>query len=127
MRNAAANAGMSSCQLKCDLLWALCREHAWGRTLSTQRLLRYGLPPGQRERGRNLLDELLRESYIEYYPNKGYRLKNDPDSQALLASRLTETCGLPAMSVEATLSRFQQAGGFDAYDRQELVAELEAW
>lgn len=118
---------MSSCQLKCDLLWALCREHAWGRAVSTQRLLRYGLPPGQRGRGRTLLDELLGESYLEYYPDSGYRLKNDPDSQALIASRLTETCEVPTMSVEATLSRFQQAGGFDTYDRQELAAQLEDW
>lgn len=118
---------MSSCRLKCDLLWALCREHAWGRAVSTQRLLRYGLPPGQRGRGRNLLDELLRELYLEYYPDSGYRLKNDPNSQALLASRLTETCGLPIISVEATLSRFEQAGGFDAYERQRLAARLEDW
>lgn len=118
---------MSSCHLKCDLLWALCREHAWGRAVSTERLLRCGLAPGQRGWGRDLLDELLRDPYVEYYPNSGYRLKNDPDSQALLASRLTLTCKIPAISVEATLSRFKQAGGFDTYDIQELHGTLEDW
>lgn len=118
---------MSPCQLKCNLLWALCRQHGWGQSVSTERLLRYGLDSSQRGRGRILLHELVRESYIEYYPDSGYRIKNDPDSQALLASRLTVTCGVPGISVEATLSRFEQAGGFDAYDIETLYERLEDW
>lgn len=115
---------MSACRLKCDLLWTLCRHHGWGHPVSAERVVRDGLESGSRGRGRRLLDELRREPYVEYYPARGYRIKNDPDSQALLASRLTATCGVPTISVEATLSRFEQAGGFDAYDVDALLGRL---
>jgi len=118
---------MSACRLKCNLLWAICRQHGWGDPVPTERVLRYGLDSSKRGRGRRLLHKLVRESYVEYYPRRGYRIKNDPDSQALLASRLMVTCGVPAISVEATLSRFEQAGGFDAYDVQELASRLDDW
>lgn len=118
---------MSACRLKCNLLWALCRTHGWGQFVSSDRLVRDALEPSQRGRGRRILDELLREPYVEYYPGRGFRLKNDPDSQALAAVRLVETCGTGALRVEATLSRFDQAGGFDAYDTDRLAADLLPW
>lgn len=73
------------------------------------------------------MDELLWEPYVEYYPDREFRIKNDPDSQALAAIRLVETCGVEALRAEATLSRFEQAGGFDAYDVEALDAELNPW
>lgn len=118
---------MSNCRLKCELLWTLCRAHGWGQFVSSSRLVRDALERSQRGRGRRLLEELLREPYVEYYPDCGFRIKNDPDSQALAAVRLLETCGTGALRVEATLSRFDQTGGFDAYDTDSLAADLVPW
>lgn len=118
---------MSPCQLKCDLLWALCRKHGWGQFVSSERLLRDGLPSSQRGHGRAVLDELVWEPYVEFYPGRGSRIGNDPDSQALATVRLEQTCGLPRLTVEATLSRFEQAGGFEAYDIDALSVSLGAW
>ena len=57
----------------------------------------------------------------------GFVLANDPDSRALAAARLRETCGYSTLQIEATLSRFEQAGGFDAYDVTVLANELPPW
>lgn len=111
----------------CQLLWKLSRKHTWVRPIQKDSLVRLALSRPDWPRGRELLDELVVEPYMEFDPARGYRVKNDPDSQALVAVRLTRTCAYPELTVEATLSRFVQAGGFDAYDVEKLQAELDAW
>jgi len=78
-------------------------------------------------RGKELVEELIREPYITRTRNDGYRVKNDPDSQAQAAYRLTTTCGYDEFRVEATLSRFDQAGGFSTYDEDEVLSDLADW
>lgn len=79
-------------------------------------------------RGKRLVDELLAEPYIGHDPRSGYSVVNDPDGQALAAYRLLDTCEYgPSFRIEATLSRFEQAGGLDAYPRPETLEELEPW
>lgn len=111
----------------CELLWKLSRKHTWANPIKTDTLVRLALSRPDWTRGRELLDELVDEPYLEFDPARGYRVKNDPDSQALVAARLTRTCSYPELTVEATLSRFEQAGGFEAYDVEKLLAELGEW
>lgn len=111
----------------CELLWKLSRKHTWANPIPKDHLVRLALSRPDWPRGRELVDELLLEPYVGYDPARGYLVKNDPESQALVAVRLTRTCSYPALTVEATLSRFEQAGGFDAYDVEELASRLDDW
>lgn len=114
-------------RILCELLWKLSRKHTWANPIQKDDLVRLALSRSDWPRGRKLLDELLGEPYMEFAPSRGYRVKNDPDSQALVAARLSRTCWYPELTVEATLSRFEQAGGFDAYDMENLLAGLGKW
>lgn len=114
-------------RILCQLLWKLSRKHTWANPIQEDDLVRLALSRPDWLRGRELLDELVFEPYLEFDPTRGYRVKNDPDSQALVAARLTRTCTYPQLTVEATLSRFKQAGGFDAYDVEKLLAKLGGW
>ena len=118
---------LSDAQIKCRLLFSLCRRHGWAGAIPAVDLVRTGLQDSDHGRGRVLVEELRREPYIEFRPGTGYRVKNDPDSQAIAAARLITTCGYTALQVEATLSRFEQAGGLEAYDVEELISILDTW
>ncbi len=73
-----------------------------------------------------MVEELLSEPYITFQRGKGYGLKNDPDSQAQVAFRLTRSCSYDEFRVEETLSRFGDAGGFDTYD-ESVLDGLDDW
>lgn len=118
---------MSDSEMKCSLLWKLCRKHRWGGPITKEGLVDLALKSSDQGRGKELVEELIREPHITRTRNDGYRVKNDPDSQAQAAYRLTTTCGYTEFQVESTLSRFEQAGGFSAYDREEVLSELGEW
>jgi hypothetical protein len=77
-------------------------------------------------RGKTLVEELIEEPYIGYREGKGYAVGNDRDTQAIAAFRLRDTCTYSELRIEATLSRFKQAGGFDEYD-QSVTVGLDRW
>lgn len=58
---------------------------------------------------------------------QGYSVKNNPDDQAKAAFRLRDTCEYTELQIETTLSRFEQAGGFDAYSPEDLLIEPKEW
>lgn len=113
-------------RLKCRLLWKLARRHGWGSPIEEETLVVSALAPTEQGRGRDLLADLRSEPYVGRISD-GFVLKNDPDSQALAAARLHDSCGYSTLQIEATLSRFEQAGGFEAYDSIELARSLPAW
>lgn len=113
-------------RLKCRLLWKLARRHGWGSPVDQETLVVAALASSEQGRGRDLVTDLRSEPYV-VRGSGGLALKNDPDSQALAAVRLRDACGYSTLQVEATLSRFEQAGGFDRYDPSELAGSLPAW
>lgn len=118
---------MSDVVLRCSLLWTLCRKHRWGGPITKEGLVDLALESSDQGRGKEVVEDLVEEPYITLTRNNGYRVKNDPDSQAQAAYRLTTTCGYDEFRVEATLSRFDDAGGFSAYDREEVLSGLADW
>jgi len=118
---------MNDLEMKCSLLWKLCRKHTWGGPITKEGLVDLALKSSDEGRGKRLVEELIGEPYITRTRNGGYRVKNNPDSQAQAAFRLTTTCGYDELRVEATLSRFKDAGGFSAYDKEEVLSELGEW
>lgn len=110
----------SESEIKCYLQWKLCRTHGWGSPVPKEALVDLALDSVEQGRGKELIEDLIQEPYIEYQEGKGYQIKNSPDAQAKLAFHLEETCGYDRIQIEATLSRFKQAGGFDEYDRDEV-------
>lgn len=114
-------------RVKCRLLWKLARRHGWGSPVAETTLVTDALEPSAQGRGRELLADLRREPFVGVRRGDEFVLSNDPDSQALAAVRLRETCGYSRLQVEATLSRFEQAGGFEAYDADALRDELDSW
>lgn len=118
---------MSRSQLKCELLWKLCRKHGWASPLSEDALIGLALESADQGDGREVVGELVEEPYITYRRGEGYSVKNDPDVQAQAAYRLISVCGYLEIQVEPTLSRFEQAGGFDEYDKDEVLADLDDW
>lgn len=114
-------------EVKCALLWKLCRKHGWGAPIPERDLVDLALRDSDQGIGKRVVEELVREPYVEYTRGRGYRLKNDPDAQAQAAVRLRTSCGYLALQIEATLSRFQQAGGFEAYDEETVRGTLDDW
>lgn len=119
--------GSRTAELKCELLWKLCRKHGWGAPIPERDLVDLALCSSDQGIGKRIVDELVREPYVEYRSGRGYSLKNDPDAQAQAAARLRSSCGYLDLQIEATLSRFRQAGGFDAYDGEKVRSKLEDW
>lgn len=117
----------SPSRLKCRLLWKLCRKHGWATPISKEALVDMALRNSDQGRGHRLVNDLLDEPYIGFQRGRGYRLKNNPDAQAQAAYRLKSVCDYTEIQIEATLSRFQQAGGFDAYDEEDGLATLDDW
>jgi hypothetical protein len=95
--------------------------------MSEDALIDLALESAEQGQGRDVVEELTDEPYIGYRKAKGYSVKNDPDSQAQAAYRLKNTCSYTKLQIETTLSRFEQKGGFSAYDENEVMATLEDW
>lgn len=113
--------------LLCQLLWKMGRRHGWSGYVSEDGLIDLALESSDQGAGREIVEELTNEPYIEFQRGRGYRVKNNPDSQAQAAYRLKRTCGYTELQIEATLSRFEQAGGFDAYDEDDVMNDLDDW
>ncbi len=113
--------------VKCDLLWKLCRRHGWSTPVPRDVLVNDALESTEQGRGKQLVAELLEEPYIAYQRGKGYSVENSPDAQAKAAFRLRETCGYSGIQIESTLSRFDQAGGFEAYDGDDVFDTGDGW
>lgn len=117
----------SASELKCKLLWKLCRKHGWGSPVPRSRLVDLALQTSEQGRGKELVGELIEEPYIGYQDGRGYSVLNSPAAQAQAAYRLKSSCGYLEIQIEPTLSRFEQAGGFDAYDEAGVLATLNDW
>lgn len=111
----------------CALLWKVSRKHGWSSPISEDGLTDLALEDADQGKGREVVQRLTSEPYITYQRGQGYGMKNDPDSQAQAAYRLKNVCGYTELQIEATLSRFQEAGGFDAYEKQEVMKTLDDW
>jgi hypothetical protein len=116
----------SDSEVLCKLSWKLARRHGWGNPISKQGLADLALKSSNEGRGRELIDSLVSESFVGK-SQKGYYIPNDPDSQAVLAFRLRDTCGYTEVQIEATLSRFNESGGFDEYEGQDMIESDEGW
>lgn len=117
----------SAAEIKCSLLWTLCRRHGWSTPIPESDLVDFALQTTDQGRGKRLVAELLDEPYVGYQRGSGYSVKNSPDAQAKAAFRLRDTCHYTELQIEATLSRFQQAGGFDGYDRSDCFDDADSW
>lgn len=111
---------------ECNLLFKFARRHGWGNPISKDGLVDLALESSEQGEGREVVDKLAEEPYVINQPGKGYKLKNDPDSQAQAAFRLKQNCGYSELRIEATFSRFEQAGGFDEYD-DSVLDDLDDW
>lgn len=117
----------SASDIKCALLWKICRRHGWSTPVSKDDLVTQALRRSEQGRGKRLVDHLLDEPYIGYQRGRGYSVRNNPDDQATAAFRLRDTCQYTEVQIEASLSRFEQAGGFDAYDRSDVFDDGHGW
>ena len=79
-------------------------------------LLTAALDTEGHDEGRYAIEDLTGESFTVFNRGEGIRLKNDPDSHAIVAFELRGICNYTEIQIEATLSRFSQQGGFEAYD-----------
>jgi hypothetical protein len=84
--------------------------------MSQKGLLDKALDDDEVPKGREVCDDLKNEPYITFHRGRGYTIKNNPDDQARIAFFLRDTCRYTEVQIEATLSRFDQKGGFDFYD-----------
>lgn len=117
-------------EIKCSLLWKMTRRHDWSGPVERDDLVREALRSTERGRGKEIVEELLDEPYITYRRHgkkEGYGLKNNPDAQAQAAYRLLTTCDFSELQIEASLSRFKDAGGFGAYDRDDMLNDHDEW
>ena len=112
--------------IKCRLLFTVARKHGWSREIPGDALVRMALRDSEQGDGHDIVMELADEQGV-IRTATGLSIRNDPDSQALLAVRLVKTCGYSPLQVEATLSRFAAGGGFDTYDRVMLAESLDSW
>lgn len=99
----------------CDLKWVVAR-HTWSTPIPKADLVRLALDAADQGRGKELCDDLKKKSYITWQRGRGFEVKNSPDEQAKLAVELRDTCNYDEIQIEPRLSRFEQAGGFDAYE-----------
>lgn len=109
--------GLDYAAIRCRILWKLSRNHTWSRYIPVSDLLGIALATEGHDLGRSVIEELKNEPYTAFQQGRGLGLKNDPDSQALVAFELRDIRNYTELQVEATLSRFYQAGGFDEYDQ----------
>ncbi|SFQ13500.1 hypothetical protein SAMN05216277_12219 [Halolamina pelagica] len=104
----------------------MARRHGWGNPISADGILDLALEDSEQADGEEFVEQLASEPYITYQRGQGYWIKNDPDSQAQVAFLLTRNCSYTELQIEATLSRFKAAGGFDAYD-ESVLEEVDDW
>ncbi len=104
----------------------MARRHGWGNPITKDGILDLALEDSEQGAGAEVVDELASEPYITHQRDRGYWIKNDPDSQAQVAFLLRQNCSYTELQIETTLSRFEAAGGFDAYDAG-VLDELESW
>lgn len=102
--------------IRCKILWKLSRMHTWSGYIHEGDLLDAALDTEGHDLGREAIDQLKNEPFTVFQQGRGIHLKNDPDSQALVAFELRDVCDYTELQIEATLSRFSQAGGFERYD-----------
>ena len=102
--------------IRCKILWKLARFHTWSGYVREDDLLDASLDTEGHDLGREVINELKNEPYTIFQHGRGLQLKNDPDSQAMVAFELRDGCDYTELQIEATLSRFYQAGGFGEYD-----------
>lgn len=108
--------GTDTSPIRCKLLWKLSRMHTWSGFIQERDLLAAALDTEGHDEGRDVIEDLKKEPFTVFQRGEGIRLKNDPDSQAIVAFELRDVCNYTEIQIEATLSRFAQRGGFDAYD-----------
>lgn len=108
----------------CDLLFKMSRRHGWGNPITIKGLTDLALEDSQQGVGQQLAEDLVEKPYIKEVQPGQYAVPNDPDSQAQIAFVLQEKCGYTELQLEATLSRFEQAGGFDAYEQDKVLDGL---
>jgi hypothetical protein len=110
--------------ISCDLLFKFIRRHGWGNPITIKGLTDLALEDSQQGTGQQIAENLVEKPYIHEVQRGKYAVPNDPDSQAQIAFILRENCDYSELRLEATLSRFKQAGGFDAYERDEVLDGL---
>lgn len=103
-------------RIRCRLLWKLSRGHRWGNPVPQTELVENALAAEDVQRGDEICDDLTDEPYIQSGRDGQLGIQNDPDSQAKLTFVLRDQCGFSELRIEATLSRFEQKGGFDYYE-----------
>lgn len=115
--NSSTNSGSDRSSIRCKILWKLARMHTWSGYIDERDLLNAALDTEGHDAGRDVIKELRGEPFTVYQRGQGIQLKNDPDSQALVAFELRDDCNYTELQIEATLSRFFQAGGFAENDK----------
>lgn len=111
----ATKAPSSDDTILCRLKWELASSHTWAGPIPKDEFVNV-LDAADQGRGRELAEKLKQKSYVTWQRGRGFGVKNSPDEQAKLAVELRDDCGYLEIQVEAKLSRFEQAGGFDGYE-----------
>lgn len=62
---------LSESEIKCHLLWTVCRRHGWSTPVKKEDLVTNALQTTEQGRGKQLVEELLDEPYIEYQRGRG--------------------------------------------------------
>ena len=99
-------------EIECALLWKLARTHGWSGSIPADDLVRDALPGHEDPRGHEICEELKRMAYVTYQRGQGFSLEGMPEQEEL-AYELRDRCGYTELQIEATLSPFGRAGGFD--------------
>ena len=99
-------------EIECALKWKLVRKHGWSGPIPEEKLVRDALPASEVARGREICETLKQKTYVVYQRGRGFSLKGMPE-QAVLARELRDQCGYTELQIEATLSPFGRAGGFE--------------
>ena len=99
-------------EIECALKWKLVRKHGWSGPISEEKLVRDALPASEVARGREICETLKQKTYVVYQRGRGFSLKGMPE-QAALARELRDQCSYTELQIEATLSPFGRAGGFE--------------
>ena len=99
-------------EIACALKWKLVRAHGWSGPIPEDDLVRDALPATEVSQGREVCERLKQKEYVTYQRGRGFSLKGMPE-QAVLARELRDQCSYTELQIEATLSPFGRAGGFE--------------
>lgn len=97
----------SDVEIRCKLLWKLCRSHGWGSPVPIDDLVGDALDAVDQGRGRQICDDLKKRPFITYRRGRGLTIKNSPVEQEKIAHILRDECSYTRLQIEATLSRFE--------------------